>query len=87
MKSIEKIEFSEYAELQAQERKIKKQDILDTLKSPGQVLLGKKGRKIAQKKLDREGEKGLLRVIFEEKTDTKIVITAYWTSKIKKYWR
>jgi len=87
MGSMEKIEFSKYAELQAQERRIKKQDILDTLESPGQVLLGKKGRKIAQKKLNREGEKGLLRVIFEEKTDVKVVITAYWTSRIKKYWR
>ena len=84
---MEKIEFSEYAGLQAQERKIEKQDILDTIKSPGQVLLGRKGRKIAQKKLNREGEKGLLRVIYEEKTDTQVVITAYWTSKIKKYWR
>jgi len=49
--------------------------------------LGKKGRKIAQKKLDRGGKKGLLRVIFEERTDVKVVITAYWTLKIKKYWR
>jgi hypothetical protein len=29
----------------------------------------------------------LLRVIFEEKSDVKIVITAYWTSKVEKYWR
>jgi len=64
MESMEKIEFSKYAELQAQERRIKKQDILDTLKSPGQVLLGKKGRKIAQKKLNREGEKGLIEFFF-----------------------
>ena len=87
MESMENIEFSKYAEVQAQEREIKKQDILDTIRSPGQLLLDKKGRKIAQKKLDREGEKGLLRVIFEEKTDGKVVITAYWTSRIKKYWR
>ena len=47
----EKVEFTKYAELQAQERKINYRDILDTLKSPGQVLSAKKGRKIAQKKL------------------------------------
>lgn len=67
MESMEKIEFSKYAELQAQERRIKKQDILDTLKSPGQVLLGKKERKIAQKKLNREGEKGLIELFFKKK--------------------
>ena len=69
------------------EREIKREDILDTLKLPGQILSGRKGRKIAQKKIDRGGKKGLLRVIFGEKDDTKIVVTVYWTSKIKKYWR
>ena len=47
----EKVEFTKYAELQAQERKINYRDILDTLKSPGQVLSAKKGRKIVQKKV------------------------------------
>jgi len=60
---------------------------LDTLKSPGQVLSAKKGRKIAQKKLKRGGEEGLLRVIFEQKVNAKVVVTIYWTSKIEKYWR
>ena len=83
----EKVEFTKYAELQAQERKINYRDILDTLKSPGQVLFAKKGRKIVQKKLKRGGEEGLLRVIFEEKVNAKVVVTVYWTSKIEKYWR
>jgi len=83
----EKVEFTKYAELQAQERKINYRDILDTLKSPGQVLSAKKGRKIVQKKLKRGGVEGLLRVIFEEKVNAKVVVTVYWTSKIEKYWR
>ncbi|MCL0078506.1 DUF4258 domain-containing protein [Dehalococcoidia bacterium] len=83
----EKVEFIRYAQLQMQEREINDEDVLDTLKSPGQILLGKKERKIAQKKLDRGGQKGLLRVIFEEKAEVKVIITVYWTSKIEKYWR
>jgi hypothetical protein len=83
----EKVEFTKYAELQIQERGIRHEDILNTLNSPGQVLSGKKGRKIAQKKVNRGGEKGLLRIIFEEKVNAKVVITVYWTSKIEKYWR
>jgi len=83
----EKVVFTKYAELQVQERGMSHKDILDTLNSPGQLLSGKKGRKIAQKKLNRGGEEGLLRVIFEEKVDAKVVITVYWTSKIEKYWR
>ena len=83
----EKVEFTGYAKLQMREREIKREDILDALKLPGQVLSGKKGRKIAQKKIDRGEERGLLRVIFEEKDDAKVVVTVYWTSKIEKYWR
>jgi len=83
----EKIEFTKYAELQAQERRINHRDILDVLKLPGQILSTKKGRKIAQKKLSRKRKEGLLRVIFEEKVDAKVVVTVYWTSKIEKYWR
>jgi len=43
--------------------------------------------KRAQKKLKRGGEEGLLRVIFEQKVNAKVVVTIYWTSKIEKYWR
>lgn len=83
----EKVEFTKYAELQVQERGMSHKDILDTLNSPGQLLSGKKRRKIAQKKLNRGGEEGLLRVIFEQKVNAKVVVTIYWTSKIEKYWR
>ncbi|GFP31989.1 hypothetical protein HKBW3S42_00295 [Candidatus Hakubella thermalkaliphila] len=83
----EKVEFTKYVQLQMQEREINHEAVLDTLKSPGQILSGKKERKIAQKKLDRGGQKGLLRVIFEEGACAKVVITVCWTPKIEKYWR
>jgi hypothetical protein len=83
----EKVEFTKYASLQMKEREINFEDVLEALKSPGQILSGKKGRKIAQKRLVRDGQNGLLRVIFEEKAKAKVVITAYWSSRIEKYWR
>jgi len=83
----EKVEFTTYAESQIQERDIKREDVLNTVRFPGQILPAKKGRKVAQKIIERNGQKGLLRVIFEEKVNAKVVITVYWTSKIKKYWR
>lgn len=83
----EKIEFTKYAELQIQERKITHKEVLETIKLSEQTLHSKKGRKIAQKKLKRSGNEGLLRVIFEEKNNVKTVVTVYWTSKIEKYWR
>ena len=83
----EGIQFTEYAKLQMREREIEYRDVLETVRSPGQILSGKKRRKTAQKRLERNRQKGLLRVILKEKAKVKIIITVYWTSKIKKYWR
>ena len=83
----EGIQFTKYAKLQMREREIEYRDVLETVRSPGQILSGKKRRKIAQKRLERNGQKGLLRVILKEKAKVKLVITVYWTSKIEKYWR
>ena len=60
---------------------------METVRSPGQILSGKKRRKIAQKRLEGNGQKSLWPVILEEKAKVKLVIMVYWTSKIKKYWR
>lgn len=53
----DKIEFTKYAKLQMQERNIDREDVLDTIRFPGQTLSAKRGRKTAQKKLDRYGKK------------------------------
>jgi hypothetical protein len=81
------IEFTQYAQLQMEDRKITREEVIGTLDLPDQIIFGKKSRKIAQKRLERGEEKGLLRVIFEEKLDAKVVVTVYWTSKKEKYWR
>jgi len=73
--------------LQRRERELEYRDVLETVRSPGQILSGKKRRKIAQKRLEGNGQKGLWPVILEEKAKVKLVIMVYWTSKIKKYWR
>jgi hypothetical protein len=81
------IEFTQYAQLQMEDRKITREEVIGTLDLPDQIIFGKKSRKIAQKRLERGEEIGLLRVIFEEKLDAKVVVTVYWTSKKEKYWR
>ena len=61
--------------------------IEETLDSPGQVVDGYEGRQVAQK-LYSEGDKEmLLRIIFELEGETRIVVTAYVTSRIDRYWR
>jgi hypothetical protein len=35
----------------------------------------------------KEGREYLLRVVYEEKEDRKVVLTAYLTSQVKRYWK
>ncbi len=78
-----------HAKLQARERGIDLKIIENILSNPKQIVTEPKGLKAAQSKyLDRKKNKEyLIRVIFREEKDLRIGITAYKTSKIKKYWR
>jgi hypothetical protein len=44
------------------------------------------GRKVAQKKYFLENKEFLLRVVYEEQDDLGVVITAYLTSQVVRYW-
>jgi hypothetical protein len=58
------------------------------LESPQQVVSERGGKKAYQSQLDFGGGKILLlRAIVDETVDPPIVVTAYRTSKITKYWR
>ena len=67
-------------------RKIPQQWIEETVNRPDQTVDGYRGRKVRQKKYIVGGKEMLLRVVYEEK-EKLIVVTAYLTSKIKRYWR
>jgi len=70
-----KIIYSLHAQGNIRERKIREQDIVDTLLNPEKIIMSKKNRKIAQKIINNK----LLRVIFKEYNNNYIVITAYFT--------
>ena len=69
-----KILYTEYAEDTLLERDFRKEMIEDAILHPDEVVPGKKGRKIAHKKVGAR----LLRVVFEEEEKAYIVITAYY---------
>jgi len=62
--------------------------VLRVLEEPQQVV-EEDERKVAQSEYadPRTGRQHLLRVVYEERADDKLMITAYETSKIRKYWR
>ncbi|MFH0948633.1 MAG: DUF4258 domain-containing protein [Elusimicrobiota bacterium] len=84
-----KIILPEHIKLQIEERKISEHLVIKTLTNPEQTIESAKGRKIAQNKYfdGPKNKEYLLCVIFKEEQDCRVGITAYKTSKIKKYWR
>jgi len=59
----------------------------EALANPEQVIEGYAGRRVAHKRVAMEGKERLLRVVYEETERTLVVVTAYLTSDIARYWR
>ncbi|HLD58059.1 MAG TPA: DUF4258 domain-containing protein [archaeon] len=81
-----KIKFEAHAENQIKERLLDKKQIEETLLNPGLIVDSKKNRKIAQKVFQAKGFKFLLRVIYVIENSDFVVISAYRTTRIEKYW-
>jgi hypothetical protein len=80
--------FTEHAKFEIERRQIKEDDLKELINQPHQRISTKKGRVIFQKKyFDTIIKKEmLLRVIGKKERGKFVVITAYKTSRVKKYW-
>lgn len=68
-------------------RKISKAMLTGTIKNPDQIVEGYGGRTIYQKIYNVKNKRKLLRIVCEKENNNIIVVTAYLTSQIKRYWR
>ena len=84
---MKRIEIIHLAQKKMRQRGISEEMVFETLESPEQIVTGYGGREVRQKIFKVDDTEKLLRVIVEVKSDKIVVITAYLTSKIKKYWR
>lgn len=84
MKAIEIIPL---ARRKMERRGIPEAWVGDALRNADQVVEGHGGRSVAQQRRRIRRREKLLRVVFEETEDKYIVITAYLTSDIKRYWK
>ncbi|WP_099209478.1 DUF4258 domain-containing protein [Thermococcus henrietii] len=75
------IRFIPHALQRLEERGIPRELVEEAVKNSDEVRDGYCGRKVAQKRLNGR----LIRVIFEEEEGDVVVITAYVTSKVRKY--
>ena len=82
---MKNIEIIPLALKKINQREIPQRWIEETINRPDQV--GYAGRKVAQKKYFIDGKEMLLRIVFEKERTKFVVITAYLTSQIDRYWR
>jgi len=68
-------------------RRVPVQWVEVTLNSRDQRVEGYEVRQVAQKIYYQGDRKMLLRIIFELQGDKRVVVTAYITSQIERYWR
>jgi len=82
------IRFTPYAETRIEERSLARKLVEDIATDPDQ-LLNEGNRQVAQRRYTdaTRSREYLVRVIYEEVGDDKLIITAYQTSKVEKYWR
>ena len=81
-----KINFTEHAENQLQERNISKNNVINVIQHPEQIIESRYGRKVIQKKVKVKNKLKLFRVVVENYPVEPLVITMYLTSRIDKYW-
>ena len=67
----------------AKRRGITRKEVQALLINPGQIVPGDQDTLVAQVK--RKG--GLLRVPFVEAEGKRKILTVYWTSRVKRYWK
>jgi hypothetical protein len=78
--------LSEYARQEIERRRIPLSLVEAVMERPDQVVPSKGTARAYQSKCEIGGKMFLLRVIVDESVDPAVVVTAYRTTKIQKYW-
>lgn len=80
--------LSQHAKEEIQLRAIPFEFLESVLKEPQQIILERNGRKVYQSIVDfGSGKLYLLRAVVADDNNPAVVITAYRTHKINKYWK
>ncbi|MBI3811480.1 MAG: DUF4258 domain-containing protein [Nitrospirae bacterium] len=69
------------------QRQIPEEWVIETMTSPDQIVDGYGGCTVAHRRYRTRDKDKLLRVVFEETPEKYIVITAYLTAAVKRYWK
>jgi hypothetical protein len=80
-----KIDIVPLAQRKLERRGIPEGWVIETINLPSKIIPGYGGRKIAQRKYIIGEKEYLLRAVYEEEGEKKVVLTAYLTSQIERY--
>jgi len=80
--------LSEHVQTELVRRKLSKELLLAVVDKPQQILPARNGLECRQSRFvdESSGKEYLLRIFVNSKRKPKVVVTAYKTSKIEKYW-
>ena len=79
--------LSKHAQIEFDRRGLSISLIQATLADPEQVVVAKDGLQCYQSRITNDrGDAYLLRIIVNGSKEPKVVVTAYQTSKVSKYW-
>ncbi|HXH13448.1 MAG TPA: DUF4258 domain-containing protein [Alphaproteobacteria bacterium] len=82
------LEWLPHALDQIAERRLDRRMVEEALRSPDQIVAAQEGRFAAHKwtTTPRRLRRALLRVIFEERPDRRLIVTAFLTDRPHRYW-
>jgi hypothetical protein len=84
---MKEIKIIPLAKRKLEKRGIPEAWVVEALRNADQVVEGHGGRSVAQQRRRIRRRQKLLRVVFEETNEKYVVITAYLTSDITRYWK
>lgn len=79
------IRFTDHAHAQLEERNIPRADVIEAVRKPDHVIRQSSTRLCVVRKIRKRNRAYLLVVIYDEGNTLKEIVTAFITSKIKKY--
>ncbi len=80
--------ITDHAQVSIRERQISQDWVLSLAEKPQQIVAGFGNRKIIQGRFrDSNNKEWLLRLVIESNQADTMVITAYKTSQVQRYWR
>ncbi len=86
---VQEYRLTDHARFEMERRGIREVEVASALSTPEQAEVVRSGRVVYQSRFER-GEPSriyLLRVFVDVYREPAEVVTAYWSSKIEKYWR